>query len=79
MKDIIMYGHSGSGNHGCEAIIRSTMKVLQQQCVVYSNSPEQDKKYGINEQCLRQYAKKIKKRRSNPSTLGFEALLRSFS
>ena len=61
MKDIIMYGHSGSGNHGCEAIIRSTMKVLQQQCVVYSNSPEQDKKYGINEQCLRQYAKKIKK------------------
>ena len=61
MKDIIMYGHSGSGNHGCEDLIRSTMKVLQQQCVVYSNSPEQDKKYGINEQCLRQYAKKIKK------------------
>ena len=52
MKDIIMYGHSGSGNHGCEAIIRSTMKVLQQQCVVYSNSPEQDKKYGINERYL---------------------------
>lgn len=23
MKDIIMYGHSGSGNHGCEANIRT--------------------------------------------------------
>lgn len=47
MKDIILYGHSGSGNHGCEAIIRSTLKVLGCDCVVYSSNPDQDKKYGL--------------------------------
>ena len=47
MNEILLYGHSGSGNHGCEAIVRSTRKVLEEECVVYSNSPEQDAKYGI--------------------------------
>ena len=28
MNNIILYGHGGSGNHGCEAIVRSIEKVL---------------------------------------------------
>lgn len=47
MNKIVMYGHSGSGNHGCEAIIRSTRKILGQEYSVFSNSPDQDKKYGL--------------------------------
>lgn len=43
MNKIVMYGHSGSGNHGCEAIIRSTRKILGQEYSVFSNSPDQDK------------------------------------
>ena len=26
MNKIYMYAHGGSGNHGCEAIVRSTLK-----------------------------------------------------
>ena len=60
MNEIIMYGHSGSGNHGCEAIVRSTMKILEQDCLIYSNSPEQDKKYGLDEKNICEYANQIK-------------------
>ena len=28
MNKIYMYAHGGSGNHGCEAIVRSTLKIL---------------------------------------------------
>ena len=27
---IYMYAHGGSGNHGCEAIVRSTSKILKE-------------------------------------------------
>ena len=59
MNNIIMYGHSGSGNHGCEAIIRSTQKLLERKCLIYSNSIEQDIKYGIKKSGLRQYSNYI--------------------
>lgn len=49
MKDIVLYGHSGSGNHGCEAIVRSTRAILGYDYTVFSNSPEQDYNYGIIE------------------------------
>ena len=52
MNNIIMYGHSGSGNHGCEAIIRSTQKLLERKCLIYSNSIEQDIKYGIKKKWI---------------------------
>lgn len=28
MDSIVLYGHSGSANHGCEAIVRSTAAIL---------------------------------------------------
>lgn len=48
---IIFYGHGGSGNHGCEAIVRSSVKILDQQIRLFSCNEQQDKDYGINKIC----------------------------
>ena len=54
MKKIFLYGHNGSGNHGCEAIVRSTAKILREEFVdanitLASGNIKEDKKYGLNE------------------------------
>lgn len=47
-----LYSHGGSGNHGCEAIVRSTIKVLNENSVnVFSHNVDQDEKYGIDDIC----------------------------
>ena len=28
MKNCFLYSHGGSGNHGCEAIVRGTQKII---------------------------------------------------
>ena len=45
---IKMYIHSGSGNHGCEAIVRATKKMLDCPMELYSSNPEDDMKYHID-------------------------------
>ena len=52
MKKIFMYGHGGSENHGCEAIVRSTIQLLgdHQYCLISSN-PDEDFKYGLDQLC----------------------------
>lgn len=48
-KKVIMYFHSGSENHGCEALVRSTHKLLNEcNLSLYSFSPEEDLKYDID-------------------------------
>ena len=47
MKKVFLCGHTGSANHGCEAIVRSTVKILKasgyrQRCVLLSSAIEQD-------------------------------------
>lgn len=44
----ILYGNGGSGNHGCEAIIRGTQKVLKGDYIIQSQSVEEDTKYSVN-------------------------------
>lgn len=51
MGNIKLYFHSGSGNHGCEAIVRSTSKVLNTEPILYSPNIEQDKKYSLDDIC----------------------------
>lgn len=46
-----LYGHGGSGNHGCEAIVRSTVKILNQPVRLFSGQPEQDRFYGLEQVC----------------------------
>lgn len=42
----ILFPHGGSGNHGCEAIVRTTRKMLEDKRVMlFSNGIEEDKKY----------------------------------
>ena len=49
MKKIVMYYHVGSKNHGCEAIVRSTAKILGQKLELYSSEVEEDKAYKLDE------------------------------
>ena len=43
------YLHAGSENHGCEAIVRASGKLLGEPITLYSSNPEQDKKYHIDD------------------------------
>lgn len=45
---IKLYGHGGSENHGCEAIVRTTAELLNVPITLFSSHPEQDKKYGVD-------------------------------
>lgn len=46
MNKLVMFPHKGSGNHGCEAIVRSTDLLMKNnEKALFSNSPEIDKKY----------------------------------
>ena len=52
MSHIYVYAHGGSGNHGCEAIVLSTIKILNRTDItLISSNPEEDMKYGLNELC----------------------------
>ena len=47
-----LYGHNGSGNHGCEAIVRSTCKILNENnsntFTLATNGKNEDLKYGLD-------------------------------
>lgn len=45
---INLYYHGGSANHGCEAIVRSTAKILNVPTRLFTTSPEEDIHYGLN-------------------------------
>lgn len=48
----ILYAHGGSGNHGCEAIVRATINMLSCPNVsLFSVRPHEDLMYGIDELC----------------------------
>ncbi|MBO5249850.1 MAG: polysaccharide pyruvyl transferase family protein [Muribaculaceae bacterium] len=42
---VILYPHGGSGNHGCEAIVRATHKICGAEMALFSNNPSEDCKY----------------------------------
>lgn len=50
MKNIVLYSHSGSKNHGCEAIVRGTAKILDGvgNIKLLSHAKDEDLKYGID-------------------------------
>lgn len=57
MRKIILYPHGGSGNHGCEALVRSTVSIAQTKNItsdsitLCSKNAEEDNKYGIDALC----------------------------
>lgn len=50
MKHYLLHGHGGSGNHGCEAIVRTTLAMLPKdsEIDVYSSDIKRDEQYGIS-------------------------------
>lgn len=54
MKNIYLYAHGGSANHGCEAIVRSTLEMLKKKAdkkILISSAPKEDEFYEINRLC----------------------------
>lgn len=45
----ILYGNGGSGNHGCEAIVRGTKALLGGDARVHSAAVSEDQRYGLTE------------------------------
>lgn len=45
---VILYPHGGSGNHGCEALVRTTAHIFEERPVLFSTRPAQDIAYGLN-------------------------------
>ena len=49
MSKIVLFGHGGSGNHGCEAIVRATAGMLPGRALLLiSRRPEEDRRWGID-------------------------------
>ncbi len=48
MKKYILYSHAGSENHGCEALLRTSILVMKNIDKIYSENPPSDKKYGLD-------------------------------
>lgn len=52
MKKIVLFGHGGSYNHGCEAIIRSTVDMLsknKRDITLYTSSVSSDEEFLLDE------------------------------
>lgn len=42
----VLFPHGGSGNHGCEAIVRTTKRMIGgNEVILFSDNPEEDEKY----------------------------------
>lgn len=53
-KQYVLYAHGGSGNHGCEALVRSTVDLLSERgrsFALTSYRPLEDVKYGLTAFC----------------------------
>ncbi len=63
-KEILMYAHAGSGNHGCEAIVRSVCGILWQEnkVAVISNNADEDRSYNLDGACRLIQERDISKR-----------------
>lgn len=49
MGKYILYSHAGSENHGCEALLRTSIMTLKDIEAVYTDNVQADQKYGLNQ------------------------------
>lgn len=50
MRKIFLYNHGGSENHGCEALVRTVCELFKEEDIIlYSEMPQQDLHYGIQQ------------------------------
>lgn len=50
-KKVALYMHGGSANHGCEAIVNATCKMLSEKPILVSDNPQEDKQYTLVNLC----------------------------
>lgn len=50
-RQIILYMHAGSGNHGCEAIVNGLCRMIMEKAVLVSYRAGEDEKYSLKEFC----------------------------
>ena len=48
---LVLYPHGGSGNHGCEAIVRCTKQLTGADLSLFSTAKEEDEKYDKDRTC----------------------------
>lgn len=50
MRKVFLYNHGGSENHGCEALVRTVCELFKEEdLILYSEMPQQDLHYGIQQ------------------------------
>ena len=57
---IVLYMQAGSGNHGCEAIANTVIKMLSKPAILMTNSAAEDGKYSLNGMCTIIEEKKVR-------------------
>lgn len=57
---IVLYMHAGSGNHGCEAIANTVIRMLPKPAIVVTNSAAEDEAYSLRGMCTLIEEKKIR-------------------
>lgn len=70
MKKLCFYGHAGSKNHGCEALVRSTYVLLNDKDIIfdlYTFNEKEDDFYGIT----KYFQNVIEYRKFNKNCFGF--------
>ena len=73
---MFLYSHGGSGNHGCEAIVRGTAAIFSQiPLKLYSSNSGQDQKYSVDQIAEVEDARKSLSRR-NPKRIAASLLIR---
>ena len=50
-KPVVLYMHAGSGNHGCEAIANSIIRMLDTEVDLISYYADEDNKYTLKDMC----------------------------
>ena len=48
---IVLYMHAGSGNHGCEAIANTVIRMLPKPAILVTNSAAEDEAYSLQGKC----------------------------
>jgi polysaccharide pyruvyl transferase WcaK-like protein len=67
INKVLLFGHGGSANHGCEAIVRSTQKILNRNnTILASGGKDQDLSYKLND-IVKVEDERIPVSKSNPA------------
>ena len=58
---IVLYMHAGSGNHGCEAIVNTVIRMLPRPAIVMTNSLAEDEAYSLKGMGVLKEERKVRK------------------